>query len=118
VIVHEPYWNALAKHADIVFPCTTTVEREDLAAGNRDRHLVTMHRITEPTGAARDDYAIFAALAARLGIEAEFTEGRSARQWVELLYAKTRDYARAEGAELPEFEEFWEQGEVLLPLPA
>src|SRR5579884_370249 len=115
VIVHEPYWNASAKHADIVFPCTTTVEREDLAAGNRDRHLMAMHRIAEPFGSARDDYAIFSELAARLRIEQQFTEGRTAREWVEHLYAKTREYARAAGALLPEFGEFWERGEVLLP---
>jgi biotin/methionine sulfoxide reductase len=118
VIVHEPYWNALAKHADIVFPCTTTVEREDFAAGGRDRHLTAMHRIVEPAGSARDDYAIFAALAARLGIEERFTEGRSVRQWIEHLYTRTREYAQAQGADLPEFDAFWEIGEAVLPVPA
>ena len=43
IIVHEPYWNALAKHADIVLPCTTTVEREDFAAGHE---IATLRRCT------------------------------------------------------------------------
>jgi biotin/methionine sulfoxide reductase len=115
VIVHEPYWNANAKHADIVFPATTTVEREDIAAGKRDRFLTAMHRINEPVGSARDDYEIFAGLASRLGIEDAFTEGRTGRQWVEHLYALTRQYAETRGVELPEFDEFWERGEALLP---
>ena len=115
VIVHEPYWNTLAKHADIVFPCTTTLEREDIAAGNRDRHLTAMHRITEPVGAAQDDYAIFAALANRLGIAQPFTEGRTARQWIEHLYSETCEYARGQGVELPAFDQFWETGQALLP---
>jgi biotin/methionine sulfoxide reductase len=117
VIVHEPYWNALAKHADIVFPCTTTVEREDIAAGNRDRHLTAMHRLAQPAGEARDDYAIFAGLARRLDVEEAFTEGRTARDWVERLYEETRDHARALGTELPEFLEFWRSGQTVLPPP-
>ena len=33
VIVHEPYWTATAKHADIVLPVTTSYERNDLEMG-------------------------------------------------------------------------------------
>jgi biotin/methionine sulfoxide reductase len=64
---------------------------------------------------ARDDYEIFAGLAARLGIEDSFTEGRTARQWVEHLYSLTRQHAEARGVELPAFDVFWEEGEALLP---
>ena len=74
-----------------------------------------MHRINDPVGLARDDYDIFAALAARLGIDDTFTEGRTGREWVEHLYSLTREYAEKRGVELPEFDEFWEQGEALLP---
>uniref|UniRef100_UPI0023F0AFDF molybdopterin-dependent oxidoreductase n=1 Tax=Ruania albidiflava TaxID=366586 RepID=UPI0023F0AFDF len=37
VVVHEPYWNAMAKHADIVIPVATALEREDIAFGAGDR---------------------------------------------------------------------------------
>jgi biotin/methionine sulfoxide reductase len=66
-----------------------------------------MHRIAEPAGEARDDYAIFSGLAARLGVEAAFTEGRSPRQWLEHLYRGWRDS--------PSFAEFWAAGELRLP---
>jgi biotin/methionine sulfoxide reductase len=35
IIVHEWCWNANAKFADIVLPCTTTLERQDIAMSPR-----------------------------------------------------------------------------------
>ena len=32
VVVHEPWWTATARHADIVLPATTTLERNDIGA--------------------------------------------------------------------------------------
>ncbi|GLY85414.1 molybdopterin-dependent oxidoreductase [Actinoallomurus iriomotensis] len=109
VVVHEPYWTATARRADIVLPVTTTLEREDLGGGRRDSHLIAMHRAVEPLGQARDDYAILAALAGRLGFGDRFTEGRTARQWIEHLYTSWRN------DEQPSFERFWADGELRLP---
>ena len=68
MVVNEIFWNALAKHADIVLPVTTRFERDDLACTPRDDHLVAMHRLVDPVGEARDDYAILAGIAERLGV--------------------------------------------------
>ena len=51
--------------------------------------MVAMHRVVPPFGQARDDYAIFAALAERLGRREAFTEGRDADDWLRHLYART-----------------------------
>ncbi|GAA0798902.1 molybdopterin-dependent oxidoreductase [Spirilliplanes yamanashiensis] len=110
VVVHEPYWTATARHADVVLPVTTTLEREDLGAGRGDTHLVAMQRADAPYAEARDEYAIFAALAGRLGYADAFTEGRTARQWLEHLY----EGWRADKG-LPPFAEFWAAGELALP---
>ena len=32
IIINEPFWTATARHADIVFPCTTPLERNDICA--------------------------------------------------------------------------------------
>jgi biotin/methionine sulfoxide reductase len=111
VVVHEPYWTSSARQADIVLPVTTTLEREDIGSGRRDTHLIAMHQATDPIGAARDDYAIFAGLAARLGFEKGFTEGRTPREWLVHLYEEWR--SRLDG--LPPFDEFWQAGELELP---
>jgi biotin/methionine sulfoxide reductase len=115
IVVHEPHWTATARHADIVLPVTTSLEREDMGSGRRDTHLIAMHRAVPPVGEARDDYAILAALAERLGFAEAFTEGRDARQWLEHLYGEWRSAMIAQGHDVPGFAEFWEAGEYRLP---
>jgi biotin/methionine sulfoxide reductase len=115
IVVHEPHWTATARHADIVLPTTTSLEREDIGSGRRDTHLVAMHQAAEPVGEARDDHEILAGLAGRLGFGAAFTEGRDTRQWLEHLYGEWRDGMLGEGHDVPEFAEFWEAGEYRLP---
>ena len=115
IVVHEPHWTATARRADIVLPATTSLEREDFGGGRRDTHLIAMHRVVEPAGQARDDYDILAALAHRLGIGERFTEGRTARQWIEHLYTEWRRSLAASHPDLPPFAEFWAAGEIRLP---
>ncbi len=115
IVVHEPHWTATARHADIVLPVTTTLEREDIGAGRRDTHLIAMHRAAEPVGEARSDHDILAALAGRLGFGETFTEGRTARQWLEHLYGEWRAAMLAQGHHIPGFAEFWAAGELRLP---
>ncbi|MGA1805263.1 molybdopterin guanine dinucleotide-containing S/N-oxide reductase [Rhizobium sp. HT1-10] len=118
IIVHETAWTASARHADIVLPATTTLEREDIGASAGDPLMVAMKRLIEPVGEARDDYEIFAAIAEHLGKAEAFTENRSSRQWLAFLYETTRTALAAGGHEAPDFEEFWHRGEIRLPLKA
>jgi biotin/methionine sulfoxide reductase len=113
--VHESAWTATARHADVVLPATITLEREDLGAAAGDPLMVAMHRAVAPYGEARDDYDIFAGLAERLGFGEKFTEGRSPRQWLQYLYGSTCGALQARGVVAPDFDAFWEVGELLLP---
>src|SRR6201993_974583 len=106
VILHDSAWTASARHADIVLPATVTLEREDIGAASGDPLLVAMHRAVSPYRAARDDYDIFTGLAERLGFAEQFTEGRSARQWLQSLYEATRRALSARGVDAPDFERF------------
>jgi biotin/methionine sulfoxide reductase len=115
VIVHESAWTATARHADIVLPATVTLEREDIGGSPGDPLLVAMHRAVPAYAEARDDYDIFSGLADRLGVAERFTEGRSARQWLRHLYEPTRHALLERGAAAPDFDEFWEAGELVLP---
>ncbi|MET7399583.1 molybdopterin-dependent oxidoreductase [Dactylosporangium sp. NPDC005572] len=109
VVVHEPHWTSTARHADLVLPVTTTLERDDLGGGRRDTHLVAMRRVLDPVGQARDDHAILAGLADRLGFADRFTEGRTPLEWLRHLYDGWR------GPEAPTFDEFWAAGSYELP---
>ena len=48
VVVHDPYWTAMAKHADIVVPSTTAYERDDYSGSRNDPLLMAMPALTEP----------------------------------------------------------------------
>ena len=115
LVVHELAWTATARHADIVLPCTMTLEREDIGASSNDPLLVAMHPVAKPYGTARDDYAIFSDLAERLGTGAKFTEGRTVRQWLEFLYEPTRAALAEQKLPAPSFDEFWSRGVLTLP---
>jgi biotin/methionine sulfoxide reductase len=115
IVVHESAWTPMAKFADIVLPATMTLERDDIGAAATDQRLVAMHRAMEPVGEARDDFDIFAALSRRLGVEQAFTEGRDSRQWLAHLYEPTRRALAEAGWDAPDFEEFWQRGDLALP---
>ena len=118
IIVHEWCWNALAKRADIVLPCTTPLERRDIAMTPRDPYVVSMSKLTEPYGQARDDYEIFAGIAAAMGVGDEFTAGRSQEDWQRWIYAQTSSRAKAAGIEIPSYDQFRSDGWFKLETPA
>lgn len=115
IIVHESAWTSTARHADIVLPATTTLERDDIGAADRDPLMIAMKRLIEPVGEARDDFDIFAGIACQLGLEEPFTEGRSSREWLAYLYETTRTALASQGHDAPDFETFWQRGELPLP---
>jgi biotin/methionine sulfoxide reductase len=116
VVVHDFAWTATARHADIVLPCTMSMERDDIGAAAFDPLMVAMHRLVQPHAEARDDYDIFAELAQRLDTGETFTEGRSSADWLRVLYQQTEAALRAQGRQAPDFAEFWRRGELELPL--
>jgi biotin/methionine sulfoxide reductase len=116
VIVHDPFWTPTARHADIVFPSTVSLEREDLGGSRNDPGLIAMHQAVAPPPDVRDDYSTFTALAKRLGVEPAFSEGRTPREWLVVMYDKwAADLRTVVGVSLPSFDEFWERGYVDVP---
>ena len=118
VVVHDPFWTATARHADIVLPATMSIERDDFGSGQNDRMFFPMPALTRPHGEARDDYAIFSDLADRLGVGKDFTEGRTAMEWLRHLYDEWRDSlaSRYRGWPVPGFDEFWAGDGLELPV--
>ncbi|MSQ69897.1 MAG: Asp-tRNA(Asn)/Glu-tRNA(Gln) amidotransferase GatCAB subunit C [Betaproteobacteria bacterium] len=110
VVVQESWWNAAAKLADIVLPATTSLERNDILAADLDRFYIAMKQAMPPVGEARNDYDIFSDLAARLGYESAFTEGRDEMAWLRHMYDEAARATVRLGIALPSFEEFWERG--------
>ena len=117
IVVHDAWWTPTAKHADIVLPATTMLERNDVGGSSRDPFVLAMHRAVGPVGEARNDRDIFGALAARLGFEQAYTEGRDELGWCQHVYDQVRAGAREKGVELPGFQQFWAEGFIELPPP-
>jgi biotin/methionine sulfoxide reductase len=115
VIVNDTWWTATARRADIVLPATTTLERNDVGAGARDRYIFAMEKAIDPVGGSRHDADIFRELAARLGYEERFTENRDEMQWLRLIYDNARNANARAGITLPDFDAFWAEGFVHQP---
>ncbi|MBW3085459.1 Dimethyl sulfoxide/trimethylamine N-oxide reductase [Austwickia sp. TVS 96-490-7B] len=124
VIVHDPYWTAMARHADIVIPSTTAAERDDFTGSRNGALLVAMHAATARHADSRDDYDTFTALADRLGIGAAFTEGRTSQEWIRYLYEEWRHRVTTDSAARdlrwpdgppPSYDEFRARGVLRLP---
>ena len=115
VIVNEPWWTPTAQWADIVFPATTALEREDICASSHDPYAHVMQAALPPQHEARSDHEIFTGLANRMSIGERFTEGRSEREWLQDMWRRSSDLAAREQFELPSFEQFWSAGIFRLP---
>jgi len=115
IVVHDPFWTAMAKHADIVVPSTITLERDDLGASYSDPVMIAMKQATDPYESSRSDFATFTELANALGIGEAFTEGRTAAEWIRHLYETWRTKLKAVVPAIPEFDSFWQDGYLDLP---
>ncbi|MCD2175512.1 molybdopterin-dependent oxidoreductase [Rhizobium sp. C4] len=117
VIVNEIWWTATARHADIVLPATSALERNDLSGSPTDRFTAAMRKQIEPLGLARSEFDIFSALAERFGTLSAYAEGLDEMGWLRRIYEEFRGRAADVGAELPDFDAFWKVGYAELPPP-
>ena len=115
ILVHEVFWTAAARHADIVLPAASTLERNDIGAGWWDNVVYAMAQAIPPVGESRSDLNIVTGLAERLGHAAAFTEGRDEMGWIRFLYDSLAEQLSQQQVRLPGFDEFWKKGQVTLP---
>lgn len=117
VIVQDPMWTATAQRADIVLPATSSLERNDIAGNRRCDSMIAMHRVIDPIGNSRSDLEVFSDIAGKLGVRAEFDEGRSEMQWLRHIYDGCRADARDQhDFDMPDFDTFWKQGSASVPV--
>lgn len=112
VIVHEPFWTATARYSDIVLPATVLLERNDINFTFMESTFTPMQQALPAYGQARSDFAIFTAVAERLGVADQFTEGRDEMGWLRHFYEDARNRAEHKGVSLPDFESFWLGGSI------
>lgn len=81
VVVVDFFLTDTAAEADLVLPCTTFLESEDLVYCSLNNYLSYMPAVVESVGESKSDLEIFTSLARRMGlIDFGFL---SNRQWIE-----------------------------------
>ncbi|MEM7427057.1 MAG: molybdopterin-dependent oxidoreductase [Pseudomonadota bacterium] len=101
IIVSEINWTATARHADIVLPVASAMERSDFGAGNQDRAIIPMPKAVEPPGEAREEYWIYSELEKRLQLNGAFSKNRSSREWLEDMWDQLAKRTKGK-ADLPQ----------------
>jgi len=93
IVLIDNVMTASACYADIVLPGTSCFEESDLSYQGYAVEmgvLILGQQAIEPMGECRTLYDICSGIARRMGVEQEFTEGRSHDQWVEYMYHQCR----------------------------
>ncbi|TCM14205.1 biotin/methionine sulfoxide reductase [Novosphingobium sp. PhB165] len=110
IVIQENYWTSAARHGDIVLPATISLERDDIGFATREGYYIAMRKARAPYGEARDDHAILAGLAERLGAHHAFSQGRGTQDWLRHIYEENRARVVGAGIELPDYDVFRETG--------
>jgi trimethylamine-N-oxide reductase (cytochrome c) len=117
-IVTDIVWTASARHADIVLPACTALERNDITSIGSYSNLgfVAMQQAIEPQWESLSDFEIYRRICAKFGKEAAYTEGRTEMEWVRCFYEGAAKASAEKGLKMPSFEEFWKTGIVTFPV--
>ena len=116
IIVNEIWWNSQARHADIIFPANTALERNDLMLNPRDPTVVANKKAMKSYKNSKTDFEIFSGLSEKLGFLESFTEDRSELDWIKFIWNNSSK-TNQKNISFPSFEEFWEKGYFELPAP-
>lgn len=95
ILVADQFLTASARYADVVFPASTWLEREDaVAAAWSGDYALFLNKAIEPLGEAKSDYWAMAQVADRLGVGEAFSEGRDEEGWLrhQVAQAGIEDY--------------------------
>jgi len=101
-VCHDIFLTPTAQQCDVVLPTTTFLERDDIVfASGGNNYLLFSSQAVPPAPETKNDYDIFCGLAERLGFLAEFSENRSAEEWLTHFM---------EESEVPNYETFRQSG--------
>ena len=118
IISNEWCWNSLAKYSDIILPCTTPLERQDIMLTPRDPYVISMSKLVEPFKEAKSDFDIFRGIAKKMDVENLFTEGRDEEDWQKWIYQETSVKSKTlKNIDFPSYQEFRKIGWFKVPPP-
>lgn len=105
ILIWDNHMTPSTKYADLILPDVTSVESNDLInnsyASGAYHYAIRLQNAITPLWECRQSYDVLADIAEKLGIKAQFTEGRTHEQWIEYCYNQMRE----KNPHLPTFEE-------------
>jgi trimethylamine-N-oxide reductase (cytochrome c) len=113
MLAQHPWFENDCHFADIVLPVTTKFENEDIGIDNFTAEYGSIfldRKCIEPRGESRSDYEAVCAVAEKLGLLEEYTQGRSIDDWIKFGF----DHAKSQGLEVG-WEEFKEKEHYVIP---
>jgi anaerobic dimethyl sulfoxide reductase subunit A len=104
LIVQDQFLTPTGKYADLILPVCTAFETYGIQDGWKyGEELLLMPKLVEPLGDSRSDFKICTAIAERLGIQDDFTEGLDERGWVNRIL---QNYRQGRFPQVPLIDEF------------
>lgn len=91
IVLSDLFMTPSAKYADVLLPETSFMERWNIGeTWGTASYLILSEKLIEPEFERRTDYDWLRDVAKKLGVEAEFSQGRDEKQWVEHIWEQTR----------------------------
>jgi anaerobic dimethyl sulfoxide reductase subunit A len=107
IVVADHFMTPSARFADVLLPSDNSLERTDIGfPWSGEKYIIFGNKVLEPPFECRHAYWVIGKVAERLGIGAEFTEGKSETDWLKQILAD----ARKADPELPAYEELEKTG--------
>jgi len=72
VVVHDTHWTETAKHANLVLPAATFLEKEDVVVSYSHRHVRKSNNVMEPLEESKTELWVIAQLADKLGLKEDW----------------------------------------------
>ena len=114
VLVQHPWLENDCLFADLILPSNTKFEEDDIGADHwpvQYNAVYLEEKCVEPRGETMSDYEIVAAIADRMGLLKEYTEGKSVQDWIKTGF----DGSHIEEAGLCTWEQLQEKKYYVVP---
>jgi anaerobic selenocysteine-containing dehydrogenase len=112
MLAQHPWMENDCLFADIILPVNTKFETEDIGVDNYTAEFGTMYldaQCIEPRGESRSDYEATCAIADKLGLLKDYTQGKSVADWIRHGFEKSGI------KKFITWEEFKEKGHYVIP---
>lgn len=107
IVASDVFMTPSAKFADILLPSNTFMERWDIGTTwGPSQYAILSQKCIDSMYETKSDYEWLTMLAKKLGVEKEFTEGRTELDWVKWSIEESRKT----DPNFPTFEEFQKKG--------